>query len=62
MLEGSPPEAAQRTVLADGLTALIARAACSDGMSDRAYGLSATVILGAAPDARQMSGCCSLGR
>ena len=62
VLDGGLPQGAQRSVLADGLTAVIAPAACSDGMSDRAYGLTATVILGEAPEAQQLSGCCSVAR
>lgn len=52
----------RRAVVADGLTAVIAPAACSDGMSDRAYGLEATVILGTGPQAQMLNGCCSLSR
>lgn len=52
----------RRAVVADGLTAVIAPAACSDGMSDRAYGLEATVILGTGTQAQMLNGCCSLSR
>jgi uncharacterized membrane protein len=52
----------RRAVVADGLTAVIAPAACSDGMSDRAYGLEATVILGGGAQARMLTGCCALTR
>ena len=35
-------------------------AACSDGMSDRAYGLAISLMT--APDAPMLSGCCTLSR
>ncbi|AXC49260.1 peptide-binding protein [Paracoccus suum] len=53
-------DAPDRTFLAEGLTAIITPAQCSDGMSDRVYSLSATLILGVAPDAAQQSGCCTI--
>lgn len=40
--------------------ARIAGAACSDGMSDRAFGLTASVILDGG--ARELSGCCRIAR
>ncbi len=43
-----------------GLTAVVAERACSDGMSDRAYGLGVEVILSDAEGAHYLSGCCSL--
>lgn len=46
--------------IAQGLTATIATEACSDGMSDRAYGLSVDIILEDAFDAALYSGCCSI--
>lgn len=54
----------RRAVLAKGggvgLTAVIVPMGCSDGMSDRSYGLDATLIL-TGPDGRQMlTGCCSI--
>jgi len=52
----------RRAVVADGLTAVITPAACSDGMSDRAYGLEATVILGHGAQAQMLNGCCSIAR
>ncbi len=41
-------------------TAFIYPAACSDGMSDRAYGLSIGVMM--SPGGRLLNGCCSLAR
>lgn len=49
-----------RTALAPGLVAAITPEACSDGMSDRSYALSATLIVGQVPNARQLNGCCTL--
>jgi uncharacterized membrane protein len=51
----------RRTILArngaEGMAAVIVPMACSDGMSDRAYGLDVTVIW----ERRQMlTGCCSI--
>lgn len=40
--------------------AFIYPAACSDGMSDRSYGLSISLMT--APDAPMLSGCCTLSR
>lgn len=46
-----------------GLTAAITPAQCSDGMSDMAYGLQATVIRHSRDAAPVMySGCCRIGR
>ncbi|WP_211299502.1 COG3650 family protein [Pukyongiella litopenaei] len=42
-----------------GAVAVIHRAECSDGMSDRAYGLAIDLLTGAAPRTL-MDGCCSL--
>lgn len=42
------------------LTVVIAPVACGDGMSDRAYGLSADVILERAGEASLLTGCCSI--
>ncbi len=54
----------RRAVVAAGedrrLTAVISPAACGDGMSDRAYGLSADVILEQAGEASLLTGCCSI--
>lgn len=47
----------------DTLTATIAPAQCSDGMSDIVYGLEATVIMQTRDQAPQMySGCCRIRR
>lgn len=48
-----------RTVLADGLTQVSVPQICSDGMSDRLYGLRAIVVLSGGP-ARMLNGCCSI--
>lgn len=48
----------QRTVLSEGLTAFISPAQCSDQMSDRAYALGVTLVLGTLPEASQRQGCC----
>jgi hypothetical protein len=40
--------------------ALLRTEACSDGMSDRAFGISVDLLLGIGPEARQLSGCCTL--
>ncbi len=60
--EGSPPidfvvvlAGAQGSV-----TALISRESCSDGMSDRPYGLSARVATDGAMKRRLLRGCCYL--
>ncbi|AGT07343.1 COG3650 family protein [Paracoccus aminophilus] len=43
------------------VTAVIQPEICSDGMSDRSFGLSATLILdGSAKSAQMLSGCCSV--
>lgn len=48
-----------RAILAEGLTASVVPQPCSDGMSDRLYGLRASVILtGDRP--RLLQGCCSI--
>lgn len=40
---------------------LVARSACGDGMSDRAFGLTIDLLLdGDGADTRHLSGCCSL--
>ncbi|MEM9318702.1 MAG: SH3 domain-containing protein [Pseudomonadota bacterium] len=44
---------------ANRVTALITQRSCSDGMSDRAYGLGATLIRDAA-QTQIMQGCCSI--
>lgn len=40
--------------------AVLAPAACSDGMSDQAYGIAADLFL-TGPDPARLSGCCRLG-
>lgn len=42
------------------LTAVVVPAACSDGMSDRAYGLDATLVLDGDAGLRLLHGCCSV--
>lgn len=43
------------------MTAVIQPAQCSDGMSDRAYGLSAVLVFdGAGERSRMMTGCCRI--
>lgn len=43
-----------------GFTAVVAQGYCSDGMSDRAYGLSIDLILGGPGQRALYSGCCAL--
>lgn len=45
-----------------GVQAVISRAECSDGMSDRVYGLSATLLVSGAAIGRSapLTGCCTL--
>lgn len=54
----------RRSILAEGdtrsLTALIVPVACSDGMSDRAYGLDVTIILTERDGPHMLTGCCSI--
>ena len=54
----------RRAILAGGdalgLTAVIAPARCSDGMSDMAYGLDATLIVREGDGTRMLTGCCSI--
>lgn len=54
----------RRTVLAQGaagpLTAVIVPMACSDGMSDRSYGLDVTLILQGLDRPHMLTGCCSI--
>ena len=42
------------------LTAVMTPKACSDGMSDRAYGLEVNVVVEADGQAELLSGCCSI--
>ena len=61
--EGRPPQSYALVLdSAEGGTvhALIRRAQCSDGSSDRPYGFSIDVILGGKLGNRMLSGCCSL--
>ncbi len=54
----------RRSVSAHGasqrMTAVIVPMACSDGMSDRAYGLDVTVILEGRGGPQMLTGCCSI--
>lgn len=54
----------RRALIARGanrrLTAVMAQAACSDGMSDRAYGLEISVILEGGQAPELITGCCSI--
>jgi uncharacterized membrane protein len=43
-----------------GPTATIAPRVCSDGMSDRTFGLETLVILAGEAGPRLLSGCCSI--
>lgn len=51
-------------ILADGaqgvLTSVFHQAVCSDGMSDRLYGLSVDIFLTGEKDVEFISGCCSI--
>lgn len=50
-----------RVVVAEGLTLVSTPQQCSDGMSDRLFGLRAEVVIdGATP--RLLTGCCAIGR
>jgi uncharacterized membrane protein len=42
-----------------GAVAILQTEACSDGMSDREFGISVQLLLGLEPGARQLSGCCT---
>jgi uncharacterized membrane protein len=62
---GVPGDPRRALVAAEGperLTAFIAPGACSDGMSERAYGLTAAVLHETAAGTRLLTGCCSLAR
>ena len=54
----------RRSVSAQGetrrMTAVMVPMACSDGMSDRAYGLDVTVILEGRGQTQMLTGCCSV--
>lgn len=64
MDRGFEGERLRALIAGDGigrLTAVIQPAACSDGMSDRSFGLNATVILdGQSAPSRMLTGCCSV--
>jgi uncharacterized membrane protein len=59
-IEGDPRRALVAVRPDAGLTAAITPASCSDGMSDRAYGLEILLILEDAGAARLLTGCCSI--
>ena len=54
----------RRSVSAQGqnlrMTAVLVPMACSDGMSDRSYGLDVTVILEGRRQPQMLTGCCSI--
>ena len=54
----------RRSVSAQGenlrMTAFMVPVACSDGMSDRSYGLDVTVILEGRGEPQMLTGCCSI--
>ena len=54
----------RRSVTAQGetlrITAVMVPMACSDGMSDRAYGLDVTVILEGRGEPQMLTGCCTI--
>lgn len=56
---GLPWSQTAAVALPDGL-AVLSTAECSDGMSDRAYGIAADLFL-TGPDRTRLSGCCTLG-
>jgi uncharacterized membrane protein len=64
VLDTGIPGDPRRALIAEGealrLTASIAPAACSDGMSDRAFGLSAAVVIEGAAAPWLLVGCCSI--
>lgn len=43
-------------------TAIIKREMCNDGMSDRSYALSSSILLNTEEGTALLSGCCTLGR
>jgi uncharacterized membrane protein len=63
VLDASVPADPRRALIAEGegmrLVATIAPGACSDGMSDRAFGLTAAVVVEAEAPAL-LTGCCSV--
>lgn len=42
------------------VVALLRTEGCSDGMSDREFGISVQLLLGIGPEVRHLSGCCTL--
>lgn len=59
VLRSANSTAPQRAIIAGDLTLVITPGQCSDGMSDRAFGLQALAILGGDVP-RLLSGCCSV--
>jgi uncharacterized membrane protein len=60
---GVPGDARRAVLAGDGperLTAFVAPGECSDGMSDRAFGLTAAVLHEQEADVRLLTGCCSI--
>lgn len=45
---------------AQSMTAVVMPETCSDGMSDRAFGLAATIVIDSGDTATGLSGCCSI--
>lgn len=64
VLDSGVPGWPRRAIIARSdtrtLTATITQADCSDGMSDRSYGLETTVILQEAGEFSMLTGCCSI--
>jgi uncharacterized membrane protein len=63
-LSGSANRRDSFHMIADGpdgpVVAFLGTEACSDGMSDRAFGISVQLLLGLGAEARHVSGCCTL--
>jgi uncharacterized membrane protein len=57
---GIPRRALVAASAAERLTAFVAPGICSDGMSDRLYGLTAAVVHEQGGEARLLTGCCSI--
>jgi uncharacterized membrane protein len=57
---GIPRRALVAANAAERLTAFVAPGICSDGMSDRLYGLTAAVVHEQGGEARLLTGCCSI--
>jgi uncharacterized membrane protein len=55
-----PRRVFQAEISVGTLTAVMVPMACSDGMSDRAYGLDVTVILSGGDGEQMLTGCCSI--